>query len=69
MSHLQLNQHVKALKESIAWLSGYKDATVEIRVDPDTYQNLYLEFMLDETDKPLTIHGVTIVPSVPRDNG
>ena len=67
MSHLQLSQHVKALKESIAWLSGYKDATVEIRVDPDTYQNLYLEFMLDE-NSPITIHGVTIISSVPRDN-
>jgi len=63
---LHLNQHIKSLKESIAWLSGIKDTTVEIVVDPETYYNLQSEYMMDDPKQPLTIHGVTIVP---RDNG
>ena len=62
---LHLNQHVKALKESIAWLSGIKDTTVEIVVDLETYYNLQSEYMMEDLNQPFTIHGVTIVP---RDN-
>jgi hypothetical protein len=62
MSHLNLNLHVTALKNSIAFLSGRKDATIEIRIDAESYYNLQTEYMMEDLTKPFIIDGVTILP-------
>jgi len=60
MSHINLNQHVKALKESIAYLSGNDGASIEIVLDKQTYETLKEEYMIDRETEEFTIQGIQI---------
>jgi hypothetical protein len=58
MSHFHLNQHIKALKESIAYLSGNDGASIEIVLDKQTYETLKEEYMIDRESEEFIIHGI-----------
>lgn len=61
MSHINLNQHLLNLKNSLAFLTGRDDLTIEVSFNHDAYADLRQEYMMDDDMlQPLTIHGITL---------
>ncbi len=64
MSHINLNLHIKAIKDSVEYLTGIPDAVFSITLHPGSYDSLREEYDFYEDlgkDCKFVINNVELV--------